>query len=68
LKRIIKYIKRKEVNIGMDILTPFEISKLDVMKILIYLRKSRAEGKETVEDVLARHERILQDYAIQTFG
>lgn len=52
----------------MDILTPFEISKLDVMKILIYLRKSRAEGKETVEDVLARHERILQDYAIQTFG
>ncbi|MBQ4466161.1 MAG: recombinase family protein [Oscillospiraceae bacterium] len=36
---------------------------------LIYLRKSRADGEnETVSDVLARHERILQEFAGRAFG
>ena len=36
---------------------------------LIYLRKSRQDDpNETVEEVLARHEKILQDYALKTFG
>lgn len=36
---------------------------------LIYLRKSRADGEhETVEEVLKRHEKILQEYAAKTFG
>ena len=36
---------------------------------LIYLRKSRADGEyETVEDVLAKHYRILQDYAVSKLG
>lgn len=52
----------------MNIITPYELGKISVHKIIIYLRKSRAEGKESVEEVLARHEKILQDFAIQTFG
>lgn len=36
---------------------------------LIYLRKSRADGEhETVEEVLARHEKILQEYAVKMLG
>lgn len=36
---------------------------------LIYLRKSRADNpSESVEEVLARHERILQELAIKMFG
>lgn len=36
---------------------------------LIYLRKSRQDDeRETVQEVLARHERQLQEYAIKTFG
>lgn len=36
---------------------------------LIYLRKSRADGElETVEEVLAKHYKILQDYAIAKLG
>ncbi len=36
---------------------------------LIYLRKSRADGEyETVEEVLAKHYRILQDYAASKLG
>lgn len=35
-----------------------------MQKYLMYLRKSRADGEhETVEEVLAKHYRILQDYA-----
>jgi hypothetical protein len=34
----------------------------------IYLRKSRGDGEETVADVLARHERILQEYAVRHTG
>ena len=52
----------------MHIITQHELSKIAVEQIIIYLRKSRAERNETVEEVLARHEKILQDYAIQTFG
>lgn len=38
-------------------------------KYLIYLRKSRSDGDhETVEDVLAKHETIIQEYAAKTFG
>lgn len=37
--------------------------------ILIYLRKSRQDSDaETVEETLARHEQILQEYAVRTFG
>lgn len=36
---------------------------------LMYLRKSRADGEhETVEDVLRRHERILQEFALKEYG
>ena len=36
---------------------------------LVYLRKSRADGEhESVEEVLARHEKLLQEYAVRTFG
>lgn len=36
---------------------------------LMYLRKSRADGEhETVEEVLHRHEQILQEYALKTYG
>ena len=52
----------------MNVITSYELAKFSVNEILIYLRKSRAERNETVEEVLARHEKILQDFAIQTFG
>lgn len=52
----------------MNIITAHELSQICVDQIIIYLRKSRAERNETVEEVLARHEKILQDYAVQTFG
>lgn len=52
----------------MNIITAYELAKIDVRQIIIYLRKSRAERNETIEEVLARHEKILQDFAIQTFG
>lgn len=36
---------------------------------LMYLRKSRADNPyETVEEVLSRHESILQDYALSRYG
>ena len=36
---------------------------------LMYLRKSRANGEhETVEEVLAKHYKILQEYAISIFN
>ena len=36
---------------------------------LMYLRKSRQDDpNETIEEVLARHEKQLQEYAIRTFG
>lgn len=53
---------------SLNIITPYELGKISVRKVIIYLRKSRSEGKESVEEVLARHETILQDYAVQTFG
>ena len=37
-------------------------------RTVAYLRKSRTDGEESVEEVLARHERILQDYAVSTWG
>ena len=35
---------------------------------IMYLRKSRADGDDTVEEVLARHETALQEYAISKLG
>ena len=52
----------------MDLYKPYDFKQINVYKIILYLRKSRAEGKESVEEVLARHEKILQDWAIQNFG
>lgn len=52
----------------MEFITPQDLAKISVHDIIIYLRKSRAERNETVEQVLARHEMLLQDFAIQTFG
>lgn len=52
----------------MHIITQHELAQICVDQIIIYLRKSRAERNETVEEVLARHEQILQDFAIQTWG
>ena len=38
-------------------------------KYLMYLRKSRADGEhETVEDVLAKHYKMIQDYAAAKLG
>lgn len=38
-------------------------------RYLMYLRKSRADGEhESVEDVLAKHYKILQDYAVSKHG
>lgn len=52
----------------MEFITPYELAKISVNDIIIYLRKSRAERNETIEQVLSRHETLLQDFAIQTFG
>lgn len=68
MKRNINSQIKEGVNVTMNIITPYDLAKIDVHKIILYLRKSRAEGKESLEEVLARHEKILQDYAIQTFG
>jgi len=38
------------------------------LKTVAYLRKSRADGEESVEEVLARHERMIQDYALRTWN
>lgn len=38
-------------------------------KLIIYLRKSRNDGDyETVEEVLARHEKQLQEFCLRVFG
>ena len=38
-------------------------------KYIIYLRKSRQDDpRETVEEVLAKHETMLQEYAVREFG
>ena len=37
-------------------------------RIIAYLRKSRADGEETVEAVLAKHERMIQDYCLRTYN
>lgn len=49
---------------------PYEIlHTLTIDEILIYLRKSRQDDpNETVEEVLARHELQLQEYAMRTWG
>lgn len=44
------------------------LSTIKVHEIIIYLRKSRNEEREEIEEVLARHEKLLQDYAIRNFG
>ena len=62
-------IKQKEgVYFSMNIITEYDLAQISVEQVIIYLRKSRSERNETVEEVLARHEKILQDYAIQVFG
>ncbi len=41
----------------------------NIWNYLIYLRKSRSDSPlETVEEVLARHEKILQEMAVRKFG
>ena len=41
----------------------------NIWNYLIYLRKSRSDSPlETVEEVLEKHEKQLQDFAIRTFG
>ena len=43
--------------------------KFHVSELLLYLRKSRADNPdETVEEVLAKHEQILQDYCEREYG
>lgn len=45
------------------------LNTLSIDEILIYLRKSRQDDpNETVEEVLARHETNLQDYAMRIWG
>lgn len=41
----------------------------NIWNYLIYLRKSRADSPlESVEEVLEKHEKILQDFSVRTFG
>ena len=41
----------------------------EVWNYIIYLRKSRSDSPlESVEEVLERHEKMLQEFAIRTFG
>lgn len=44
------------------------MSPPSILKTIAYLRKSRADGEESVEEVLAKHERMLQDYAVRTWN
>lgn len=37
-------------------------------RIIAYLRKSRADGEESVEAVLSKHERMIQDYCLRTYN
>lgn len=49
--------------------TPYENTRRSLEIWLLYLRKSRQDDpKETVEEVLAKHEAILQEYAQQELG
>ncbi len=42
---------------------------MNVNKIIMYLRKSRSDDeKATIEDILQRHENILQEYSLKSFG
>lgn len=42
---------------------------MEVSEVLMYLRKSRADGEsETVEEVLKKHEIQLQEFALYSFG
>lgn len=53
----------------MHNLPTYELNTLIIDEILIYLRKSRQDDpNETVEQVLARHEMQLQDFALRTWG
>ena len=46
-----------------------EVAFLKEDAYLMYLRKSRADNpKESVEEVLAKHETMLQEYAVREFG
>lgn len=51
---------------------PYALSQELVNYIIIYLRKSRKDNEfskdESIEKTLERHEKILQDFAINTFG
>lgn len=44
------------------------MESVPLSRIAAYLRKSRADGEESVESVLAKHERILQDFCVKTYG
>ena len=68
LKHSAKTKQKEGVYFSMNIITEYDLAQISVEQVIIYLRKSRAERNETVEEVLARHEKILQDYAIQVFG
>ena len=44
-------------------------TNISINEIIMYLRKSRSDDPYmTVEEVLARHERQLQEYALSSFG
>ena len=46
-----------------------KLENLSVSEIVVYLRKSRSDNPaESVEDVLFKHEGILQDFAVRTWG
>ena len=45
------------------------MESLNVDEIIVYLRKSRSDSPEmSVEDVLKKHEEMIQDYANTHFG
>ena len=44
-------------------------TNISINEIIMYLRKSRSDDPYmTMEEVLARHERQLQEYALSSFG
>ena len=53
----------------MKLLQANEKTVENIWNYLIYLRKSRSDSPlETVEEVLEKHEKQLQEYAMKTFG
>lgn len=67
--QLCEYYTKRDGIMYKEYMSIYQIlSTFKVNEIIIYLRKSRSENGESVEEVLARHEKMLQDYAMRIFG